>query len=379
LEVVNTGRIDDTYCFNEPLNHAGVFNGILTGNCSEIIEYSSSTETAVCNLGSLSLPRFVKVVEGKPTYDFDELRRYTRILARNLDNVIDRNYYPTKECERSNLRHRPIGIGVQGLADVFAMMKLSWLSKDAEELNRRIFAHIYYAAIEESCELAKERGAYETFHGSPASFGRLQPDLWGGVPSPDLDWMTLGINISLNGLRNSLSVALMPTASTSQILGNNECFEPFTSNLYVRHVLAGDFIIINKYLVDDLVALGLWNSDIRNQIIADNGSVQGLAGLPSEIRERYRTAWEIPMKTIINMSADRAPYVCQSQSLNLFVADPTYARISSMHVYAWKKGLKTGCYYLRTKAVAAAQKFTVEPTAQPAAAASPPDCPMCSA
>jgi len=259
------------------------------------------------------------------------------------------------------------------------MMKLSWLSKEAEELNRRIFAHIYYAAIEESCELATGRGAYETFHGSPASFGRLQPDLWGGVPSPDLDWMTLGINISLNGLRNSLSVALMPTASTSQILGNNECFEPFTSNLYVRHVLAGDFIIINKYLVDDLVALGLWNSDIRNQIIADNGSVQGLAGLPSEIRERYRTAWEIPMKTIINMSADRAPYVCQSQSLNMFVADPTYARISSMHVYAWKKGLKTGCYYLRTKAVAAAQKFTVEPTAQPAAAASPPDCLMCSA
>jgi ribonucleoside-diphosphate reductase alpha chain len=344
--------------------------------CSEIVEYSSSTETAVCNLGSLSLPRFVKVVEGKPTYDFDELRRYTRILARNLDNVIDRNYYPTKECERSNLRHRPIGIGVQGLADVFAMMKLSWLSKEAEELNRRIFAHIYYAAIEESCDLAKERGAYDTFHGSPASFGRLQPNLWGGdVSIPELDWMTLGIKISLNGIRNSLSVALMPTASTSQILGNNECFEPFTSNLYVRHVLAGDFIIINKYLVDDLVALGLWNSDIRNQIIADNGSVQGLAGLPSEIRERYRTAWEIPMKTIINMSADRAPYVCQSQSLNLFVADPTYARISSMHVYAWKKGLKTGCYYLRTKAVAAAQKFTVEPTA----AAAAPDCLMCSA
>ena len=343
--------------------------------CSEIVEYSSSTETAVCNLGSLSLPRFVKVVEGKPTYDFDELRRYTRILARNLDNVIDRNYYPTEECERSNLRHRPIGIGVQGLADVLAMMKLSWLSKEAEELNRRIFAHIYYAAIEESCDLAKERGAYDTFHGSPASFGRLQPNLWGGdVSIPELDWMALGIKISQNGLRNSLSVALMPTASTSQILGNNECFEPFTSNLYVRHVLAGDFIIINKYLVDDLVALGLWNSDIRNQIIADNGSVQGLAGLPSEIRERYRTAWEIPMKTIINMSADRAPYVCQSQSLNLFVADPTYARISSMHVYAWKKGLKTGCYYLRTKAVAAAQKFTVEPTA-----AAAPDCLMCSA
>jgi ribonucleoside-diphosphate reductase alpha chain len=342
--------------------------------CSEIIEYSSPTETAVCNLGSLSLPKFVKDGE----YDFDELRKYTRILARNLDNVIDRNYYPTEECRNSNLRHRPIGIGVQGLADVFAMMKLSWQSKEAEQLNIRIFANIYYAAIEESCALAVERGPYSTFRGSPASFGKLQPQLW----SADMEWAKLRESVVQHGLRNSLSIALMPTASTSQILGNNECFEPFTSNLYVRHVLAGDFIIINKYLVEDLVKLGLWNADIRNRIIADNGSVQGLAGLPSEIRERYKTAWEIPMKTIINMSADRAPYVCQSQSLNLFVADPTYARISSMHVYAWKKGLKTGCYYLRTKAVASAQKFTVEPSTVPPASSesSPPDeCLMCSA
>jgi len=343
--------------------------------CSEIIEYSSQDETAVCNLGSLSLPNFVRHAGSSECYyDFEALRKYTRILARNLDNIIDRNYYPTKECRRSNFRNRPIGIGVQGLADVFAKMKMSWTSKDAEELNRRIFAHIYYAAIEESCHLAAERGAYETFTGSPADYGLLQPHLWKVAPEadPDLDWAGLRIDVMRDGLRNSLSVALMPTASTSQILGNNECFEPFTSNLYVRHVLAGDFIIINKYLVEDLVKIKLWNSDVRNRIIADNGSVQGIPGLPSEIRERYRTAWEIPMKTIINMSADRAPYVCQSQSLNLFVADPTYARISSMHVYAWKKGVKTGCYYLRTKAVASAQKFTVEPEAAP-------ECLMCSA
>jgi ribonucleoside-diphosphate reductase alpha chain len=339
--------------------------------CSEIIEYSAPDETAVCNLGSLSLPKFVRP-DG--TYDFAALRKYTRILARNLDNIIDRNYYPTPECRKSNMRHRPIGIGVQGLADVFAKMKLAWQSKGAEELNIRIFANIYYAAIEESCALAVERGRYSSFRGSPADFGNLQPQLWNVVVSEgDLDWTKLRESVVQKGLRNSLSIALMPTASTSQILGNNECFEPFTSNLYVRHVLAGDFIIINKYLVEDLIAVGLWNPDIRNQIIADNGSVQNIAGLPSELRERYKTAWEIPMKTIINMSADRAPYVCQSQSLNLFVADPTYARISSMHMYAWKKGLKTGCYYLRTKAVASAQKFTVEPSA------TPPDCLMCSA
>jgi len=343
--------------------------------CSEIIEYSSSEETAVCNLGSLSLPKFVLYAgTAECCYDFEALRKYTRILARNLDNIIDRNYYPTKECQRSNFRNRPIGIGVQGLADVFALMKMSWTSKQAEGLNRQIFANIYYAAIEESCHLAAERGPYETFTGSPADYGLLQPHLWKVEAEADegLDWEGLRVDVMRDGLRNSLSVALMPTASTSQILGNNECFEPFTSNLYVRHVLAGDFIIINKYLVEDLVKIGLWNSDVRNRIIAENGSVQGIPGLPSEIRERYRTAWEIPMKTIINMSADRAPYVCQSQSLNLFVADPTYARISSMHVYAWKKGLKTGCYYLRTKAVASAQKFTVEPDAAP-------ECLMCSA
>jgi ribonucleoside-diphosphate reductase alpha chain len=340
--------------------------------CSEIMEYTDAGETAVCNLGSISLTRFVK--EDK-TYDFDALRHYTAILARNLDIVIDRNYYPTPECRASNLRHRPIGIGVQGLADVFAKMRITWSSPEAADLNRRIFEHIYYAALHTSYNIAVDRGSYPSFEGSPASQGILQPDLWRVNPlSEDLDWAALRHRVK-KGLRNSLSIALMPTASTSQILGNNECFEPFTSNLYVRHVLAGDFIVINKYLISELVELGVWSPELRTSIIANNGSVLGVHGVPPDVQERYRTAWEIPMKTIINLAADRSPFVCQSQSLNLFVADPSYARLSSMHLYAWEKGLKTGCYYLRTKAVASAQKFTVEPEARP----QQPDCLTCSA
>ena len=339
--------------------------------CSEIMEYTDARETAVCNLGSISLTRFVK--EDK-TYDFDALRHYTAILARNLDIVIDRNYYPTPECRASNMRHRPIGIGVQGLADVFAKMRIAWTSPEALELNRRIFEHIYYAALHTSYNLAVDKGSYLSFQGSPASQGVLQPDLWRVNPlTDDLDWPALRQKVK-KGLRNSLSIALMPTASTSQILGNNECFEPFTSNLYVRHVLAGDFIVINKYLISELVDLGVWSPELRTSIIANNGSVLGIPEVPSDVQERYRTAWEIPMKTVIGMAADRAPFVCQSQSLNLFVADPSYARLSSMHLYAWEKGLKTGCYYLRTKAVASAQKFTVEPEAR-----SQPDCLTCSA
>lgn len=339
--------------------------------CSEIIEYTDPGETAVCNLGSISLTKFVK--EDR-TYDYDALRHYTAILARNLDIVIDRNYYPTPECCASNMRHRPIGIGVQGLADVFAKMKISWYSAEAADVNRRIFEHIYYAAVHTSYNIAVDRGSYGSFEGSPASQGILQCDLWRVNPlSTDLDWTALRQKVK-KGLRNSLSIALMPTASTSQILGNNECFEPFTSNLYVRHVLAGDFIVINKYLISELVDLGVWTPELRTAIIANNGSVQNVAGIPLSVQERYRTAWEIPMKTIIDLAADRAPFVCQSQSLNLFVADPSYARISSMHMYAWQKGLKTGCYYLRTKAVASAQKFTVEPEAR-----SQPDCLTCSA
>ena len=337
--------------------------------CAEIIEYTDSEETAVCNLGSLALPKFV---EGG-VFNFEKLRAYTAILARNLDIVIDKTYYPTKKCERSNFRHRPIGIGVQGLADVFAMLRLSWTSKEAADLNREIFENIYYAAVYESQEIAYETpgashhyqsiGTYSTFKGSPASKGQLQFDLWGQQPThtPYLDWKDLKGRCSIYGMRNSLMIALMPTASTSQILGNTECFEPFTSNLYTRRVLSGDFVVINKYLVEDLVSRGQWIPEIRTAIIANNGSIQNMLEIDSDLRELYRTSWEIPMKTLINMARDRAPFVCQSQSLNLFVADPTYSKLTSMHFYAWKQGLKTGCYYLRTKAAAKAQQFTVEP------------------
>jgi ribonucleoside-diphosphate reductase alpha chain len=344
--------------------------------CTEIIEYSSADETAVCNLGSLALPRFVEQedVRGTRFFNFDKLRKYTRILTRNLNKVIDLNFYPTEKCRRSNMRHRPIGIGVQGLADVFALMRVPWTSEKAAQLNREIFENIYYAAVETSVEMCTESwrgipvghaGAYVTFPGSPASKGDLQFDLWGQTPTQTtyLNWAGLKESVRENGMRNSLLLAPMPTASTSQILGNNECIEPFTSNLYSRRVLAGEFVVINKYLIEDLVKCGCWTADVRTQIIANNGSVQGITEIPAEIRELYRTGWEIPMKTLINLAADRAPFICQSQSLNLFVAEPTYSKISSMHLYAWKKGLKTGCYYLRTKAVAKAQQFTVEPAA----------------
>jgi ribonucleoside-diphosphate reductase alpha chain len=337
--------------------------------CTEIIEFTSPGETAVCNLGSLALPKFVE--DGK--FNFEKLRAYTRILIRNLDKVIDKNFYPTPETQVSNMKHRPVGLGVQGLADVFAMMRLPWSSKEAADLNREIFENIYYAAVYESQEIAYETpgaayhyqsiGTYSTYKGSPASKEQLQFDLWGQKPThtPYLDWQDLKGRLSTCGLRNSLLIAPMPTASTSQILGNNECIEPFTSNLYTRRVLAGEFVVVNKYLVEDLIKAGLWTSEVRTQIIANNGSVQNIPEIPAEIRELYKTSWEIPMKTVINLAADRAPFICQSQSLNLFVAEPTYSKISSMHFYAWKKGLKTGCYYLRTKAAAKAQQFTVEP------------------
>ena len=343
--------------------------------CSEVVEYTSPEETAVCNLGSLALPRFVKrsyAADGEYRFDFEALRTYTAILARNLDIVIDKTYYPTDRCARSNFRHRPIGIGVQGLADVFALLRIPWTSQAAADLNREIFEHIYYAAATASMLNASQddwRGvavnaekAHPTFAGSPMSEGKLQCDLWGDMPKSALNWGALR-KLCSGGMRNSLLIALMPTASTSQILGNNECIEPFTSNMYSRRVLAGEFMVVNKYLVDDLVRLGLWTSDIRTEIIANGGSVQSIERIPAELRELYRTVWEIPMKTIINMSRDRAPFVCQSQSLNLFIAEPTASKVSSMHFYAWKTGLKTGCYYLRTKGAARAQQFTVEPPA----------------
>ena len=348
------------------------------------MEFTSPDESAVCNLGSLALPKFVE----NGVFNFEKLREYTRILTRNLDIVIDKNYYPTKECENSNLRHRPIGIGIQGLADVFALMRLPWTSQSAADLNREIFENIYYAAMDMSINRTSEGfshethssiGEYPSYKGSPLSQGKFQFDLWFDHPTntPYLDWNQLRDNLKVFGARNSLLVAPMPTASTSQILGNNECFEPFTSNLYARRVLAGDFMVINKYLVEDLTKISLWTTDIRTQIIADNGSIQNISEIPAEIRELYKTAWEIPQKTLINMARDRAPFICQSQSLNLFLAEPTYAKISSMHMYAWKQGLKTGCYYLRTKAVSSAQKFTIEPPKKPSE--SETDCLMCSA
>ena len=336
--------------------------------CTEIIEYTSPDETAVCNLGSLALPKFVK--DGQ--FDFELLQMYTCVLARNLDIVIDKTYYPTEKCKRSNLRHRPIGIGIQGLADVFALLRIPWGSQKAADLNREIFENIYYAAATTSMLGASSGGwrglavdvenAYESFAGSPISKGKLQCDLWGDTPkSVYLNWDALR-KMCAGGMRNSLLVAPMPTASTSQILGNNECFEPFTSNLYSRRVLSGEFMVVNKYLVEDLVKLGLWTAEVRTEIIANNGSIQTMLQLPAELRELYKTVWEIPMKTLITMARDRAPFICQSQSLNLFLSEPTPSKVSSMHFYAWKQGLKTGCYYLRTKAAAKAQQFTVEPS-----------------
>jgi ribonucleoside-diphosphate reductase alpha subunit len=340
--------------------------------CTEIMEYTSPTETAVCNLGSLALPKFVENGE----FNFGKLRVYTAILARNLDIVIDNNFYPTPETRASNMRNRPIGIGVQGLADVFALMRLPWSSPEAQKLNRDIFENIYYAACQSSIETAasatseaywrgmpviEKAGHYPSYSGSPTSKGKFQFDLWNVESNPSLDWDGLRRDMQRYGIRNSLLVAPMPTASTSQILGNNECFEPFTSNLYTRRVLAGDFMVVNKYLVADLIKLRLWNSWTREQIMNNNGSIQNIEEIPDDLKELYKTAWEIPQKTLINMARDRAPFICQSQSLNLFLTEPTYAKISSMHIYAWKQGLKTGCYYLRTKAAASAQKFTVEP------------------
>ncbi len=367
ISVEDLGRRDDTYCFNEPINHAGLFNGIFCGNCSEIIEYSDKDETAVCNLASIVLPHYI---DGEK-FNFDKLRQIVAVITRNLNRVIDINYYPTPETRRSNMRHRPIGIGVQGLADVFAELGMAWETPEAAALNQEIFENIYYAAVEMSATLAEEEGAYETFQGSPASQGRLQPDLW----YPDttasthlplsagyLDWTGLRERVKRVGLRNSLLLAPMPTASTSQIMGYTESVEPITSNIYVRRTLAGEFTVVNKHLVRDLMALNLWSPQLKERIVAANGSVQAIAEVPADLKARYKTVWEIKQKTLIDMAADRGAYICQSQSLNLFVPDPTIAKLSSMHFYGWRKGLKTGIYYLRTKSAVQAIKFTVDPS-----------------
>ena len=346
--------------------------------CTEIIEYSSPEETAVCNLASIALPRFV--AGGK--FDFDTLRKTSYEVSFNLNRVIDRNFYPVEETRTSNLKHRPIGIGVQGLADVYAMLKLDFDSSEAVELNKQIFATIYYGALEASSDLAEKEGVYSTYAGSPASQGQLQFDMWGVTPHESLDWGLLKEKIRITGLRNSLLLAPMPTASTSQILGNNECFEPFTSNIYVRRVLSGEFVIVNKHLVQDLMALGLWNEDMKNEIVKHGGSVQSISAIPSEIRKRYRTVWEMSMRPIIDQAADRGVYICQSQSMNLFIASPTVGSVNSMHFYAWQKGLKTGMYYLRSKPASTAKIITVEEKPQENeehSLSDPEECQVCSA
>jgi len=385
---------------------------IMSSNlCCEITEYSDDKETAVCNLASIALPTFVN--EETKTFDYDKLHEVTKVVTNNLNKVIDINFYPTPKTKTSNFKHRPIGIGVQGLADTFILMDLSFHSDEAKEINKMIFETIYHAALEKSNEIAIERtkmlkplllgtrgklleqvnkydyvrlnlsinllGAYSSFEGSPASEGILQFDLWGIKPSSRYDWISLKKSIIENGLRNSLLVAPMPTASTSQILGFNECFEPLTSNLYSRRTLAGEFVVANKYLMRDLIKLGFWDEKIKNNIIANQGSIQQLIMLPEHIRNKYKIVWEMPMKHLIDMSADRGAFICQSQSLNLWLEDPNYNNLTSMHFYSWSKGLKTGIYYLRRKSKHQAQQFTIEPEKTEESESSEDICEMCSA
>ncbi|AIM39118.1 ribonucleoside-diphosphate reductase [Sphingobacterium sp. ML3W] len=341
---------------NEKSNQKNI--GVIRSSnlCTEIMEYTNADEVAVCNLSSLALPRYVTEID----FDFQKLYEVTKTITRNLNKVIDGNYYPVPETQNSNFKHRPIGLGVQGLADVFLLLRMSFESDEARQLNKDIFETIYYAAMESSMELAKEQGAYESFKGSPLSEGKFQFDLWHAEPSDRWDWAGLRKNVMEFGVRNSLLLAPMPTASTSQILGNNECFEPYTSNIYNRRVLSGEFVVVNKHLLKDLIELNLWDTTMKNRLIAENGSVQNINEIPTELKELYKTVWEIKQKTIIDMAADRGAFICQSQSLNLFMAEPNMAKLTSMHFHSWKSGLKTGMYYLRTKAAADAIKFTVE-------------------
>lgn len=346
-------------------NHLGLIRS--SNLCTEIIEYTSPDEIAVCNLASIALPKCV--IDG--AFDFGQLEEVVGVLVVNLNRVIDRNLYPVPEAKHSNMRHRPIGIGVQGLADVFMMLRYPFDSDEARALNRDIFETIYYAAVSESARLARTDGSHPTFAGSPMSQGVFQFDMWGTTPSSRYDWESLRTRV-MQGMRNSLLIAPMPTASTAQILGNNECFEPYTSNIYARRVLAGEFAVVNKHLLKDLVARGLWTPETREEIIRCNGSIQDISEIPADVKLLYRTAWEIKQRAIIDMAADRGAFICQSQSLNLFVLNPTVGKLSSMHFYGWRKGLKTGMYYLRTNPAADAIKFTVK-------AAEPEVCATCSA
>jgi ribonucleoside-diphosphate reductase alpha chain len=328
--------------------------------CTEIMEYTSPDEVAVCNLASLALPRFVvSQPDGTRTFDHAKLYEVTKVVTRNLNKVIDRNFYPLEEARRSNLRHRPVGLGVQGLADVFLELRMPFDSPEARGLNRDIFETIYFGAMEASMELARQHGPYETYHGSPVSKGIFQFDMWGVTPGARWNWEALKEQVRTHGVRNSLLVAPMPTASTSQILGNNECFEPYTSNIYTRRTISGEFIMVNKHLIKDLIDIGFWSEETRQRLIAANGSVQNMAGIPQSIKDLYKTVWEIPQKAIIDMSADRGAFICQSQSLNIHLTNVNTGKLTSMHFYAWKKGLKTGMYYLRTQAAADAIKFTI--------------------
>lgn len=335
--------------------------------CAEILEYTSPDEIAVCNLASIALPRFVNNGE----FDHQKLFEIAKRVTRNLNRVIDGNSYPVEQAKKSNVLHRPIGIGVQGLADVFILLKMPFESEEARLVNREIFETIYFGAMTASKELAEEEGPYATYEGSPVSKGIFQYDMWGVTPGPRWDWQELKAEVVRHGVRNSLLVALMPTASTSQILGNNECFEPYTQNIYSRRVLSGEFIVVNKYLMRDLVRLGLWDEEMKYKICAANGSIQQIEEIPNFIKEIYKTVWEIKQKAVIDMAADRGAYVCQTQSLNLFVENANFSKLTSMHFYAWKQGLKTGMYYLRTKAAAEAIKFTVDKSAKAVPAVEP--------
>jgi ribonucleoside-diphosphate reductase alpha chain len=323
--------------------------------CTEIVEYTSKDEVAVCNLASLALPKFV--IDGK--FDHQKLFDVTYQVTKNLNKIIDNNYYPVPEARNSNMRHRPIGIGVQGLADALILLRLPFDSDEAQAVNREVFETLYYASMTASKDLAKEHGTYESYEGSPVSQGIFQYDMWNVTPTDRWEWDILKEEVAKYGVRNSLLLAPMPTASTSQILGNNECFEPYTSNIYTRRVLSGEFIVVNKHLLRDLTNLGLWNDELKNKLMAANGSVQDIDEVPANLKELYKTIWEIKQKAIIDMAADRGAYICQSQSLNLFIENPNFAKLTSMHFYGWKKGLKTGMYYLRTKAARDAIKFTV--------------------
>lgn len=351
----------DTYCFNEPKEHKGIFNGIISGNCSEINIYTDKDNIGVCNLASISLPKFVETTKnGVVFYNYQKLYEITKIIIKNLNQVIDNNVYPVKEGKYSDSRNRPLGLGVQGLADVFFKFKIPFTSNQAKEINKLIFETIYYGALESSCELAQINGTYQTYSTSMVANGKLQFDLWGVTPSSMWNWDKLRMNISKYGIYNSLLTALMPTASTSQIMGNYEMFEPITSNMFTRNTLSGTFQIINKYLINDLLELNIWNDTIKQKIIANNGSIQNITEIPDNIKEIYKTVWELKQKDLIDMDADRSAYVCQSSSSNRYMSNPTNNKLTSMYIYCWKKGLKTGCYYLRSQSGADAIKFNVD-------------------